>query len=55
MKFYTEINGDIWGFDSWGDFFETYFSILLGRIVAWIIYLGVIGFILYKFHAWLWS
>ena len=55
MHFFTEINGDIWEFDSWGEFFNTYFSILVGRIIAWVIYLGVMGFLLYKFHAWLWS
>jgi hypothetical protein len=51
MHFFTEINGDIWECNSIRDFLDTYFSILLGRITAWIIYLGIMGFA----FAWLWS
>ena len=43
MRFFTEIDGDYWECNSFGEYFETIFCSCLGKIIAWFLFLVVIG------------
>ena len=49
MRFFTEIDGNIWECNSFGEYFETLFCTCLGKIIAWILILGAIAFAFLSF------
>lgn len=46
MRFYQEINGIIWEFNSFKDWIVSWIQIILGRIVGLILGLGIIYLII---------